>query len=57
MKHQKLKMKLYWPKGWQKSLLHTKYYWNDQIKEDEMGKACNVNGGDEKCIQNFGCKA
>jgi hypothetical protein len=23
---------------------------NDQVKEDEMGRACSTNGGDEECI-------
>jgi hypothetical protein len=23
---------------------------NDEVKEDEMGKACSTNGGDEECI-------
>jgi hypothetical protein len=23
---------------------------NDQVKEDEMGRACSTNGGEEKCI-------
>jgi hypothetical protein len=23
-------------------------------KDDEMGRACNVHGGDERCLQNFG---
>jgi hypothetical protein len=32
----------------------TKYYQSDKIKKDEMGKACSfLDGGDEKCIQNF----
>jgi hypothetical protein len=30
----------------------TKYYWDDQIKEDEMGGACSAHGH-EKCVQNF----
>jgi hypothetical protein len=27
------------------------------IKEDEMDRACNTNGGEEDCIENFGGKA
>jgi hypothetical protein len=23
---------------------------NDQVKEDEMGRACSTNGGEEECI-------
>jgi len=33
-----------------------KYYYSDQIKEDEMGEACNTDGRDEKCIRSFDCK-
>jgi hypothetical protein len=25
--------------------------------DDEMGKVCNMLGGNEKCVQNFGWKA
>jgi hypothetical protein len=32
-------------------VLFTTYYYGDQIKEDEMGGACNTHGRDEKCIQ------
>jgi len=28
----------------------------DQNKENEMGRACNVFGRNEKCIENFGRK-
>jgi len=28
----------------------------DQIKEDEIGRACIMHGRDEKCIQCFGWK-
>lgn len=28
--------------------------WGDQIKEDEMGRACGTNIGDNKCIQGVG---
>jgi hypothetical protein len=27
---------------------------NDQVKEDEMGRACSTNEGDEECIHDFG---
>jgi hypothetical protein len=30
------------------------FYWlnwiNDQVKEDEMGRACSTNGREEECI-------
>jgi hypothetical protein len=25
------------------------YYWNDKIKADDMGLACNTNGRNKKC--------
>jgi hypothetical protein len=28
----------------------------DQVKEDEMGRACSTHGRDEKCIQNYNGK-
>jgi hypothetical protein len=34
----------------------TGYYYNDQVKKDEMGGACSTYGRDEKRIQNFGRK-
>jgi hypothetical protein len=34
-----------------------KYNYNDQIKEDEMGRACTTHGGEQECIQGFGEKA
>ena len=33
------------------SLLHTKYYSGDQIKKNEMGRACRTCGGKERCMQ------
>jgi hypothetical protein len=27
------------------------------VKDDEMGRACSTNGGDEECIQDIGGKA
>jgi hypothetical protein len=27
---------------------------DDEVKEDEMGGACNTNGVDVKCVQYFG---
>jgi hypothetical protein len=30
---------------------------NDQVKEDEIGRACSTNGGEEKCIEDIGEKA
>jgi hypothetical protein len=33
-----------------------KYYWDYQMKEDEMDGAHNIYGRDGKCSQNFGLK-
>jgi hypothetical protein len=33
------------------------YNYNDWLKEDEMGRACSMNGGEEECIWDFGEKA
>jgi hypothetical protein len=30
---------------------------NDQVKKDKMGRACNTNGGEEKCMQDIDGKA
>jgi hypothetical protein len=30
---------------------------NDQVKEDEMSRACSKNGGKEECIYDIGGKA
>jgi hypothetical protein len=35
-------------------LLLTKYYWGEQMKEDEMGGECGTYGGDKKWIRSFG---
>jgi hypothetical protein len=35
------------------SVLLTKYYSGDQIKKTEMGRACSMHIGEEKCIQGF----
>jgi len=32
----------------------TKYYSGDQIEKNEMGGACGMYGGEERCIQGFG---
>jgi hypothetical protein len=37
-------------------LLLIKHYSGDQIKEDEMGGACDMHGREEKCIQDVGWK-
>jgi len=34
-------------------MLHQTLLLDDQIKEDEMDRACSMRGRDEKCIQNF----
>jgi hypothetical protein len=31
-------------------------YWGDNIKDDVMGRACGTYGGEDKYIQDFGCK-
>jgi hypothetical protein len=43
--------------GWRKlhnenlhKLFFAKYNYNDQVKEDEMGRACSTNGGQEECL-------
>jgi hypothetical protein len=36
------------------SLHHAKYYSGDQIKNNEMGRACGRYRGEERCIQGFG---
>jgi hypothetical protein len=38
------------------SVLLTKYYSGDQIKNTEMGGVCSMCGGEEKCILGFGGK-
>jgi hypothetical protein len=30
--------------GWRKLVLFTKYKLDDQVKEDEIGRACSMNG-------------
>jgi hypothetical protein len=34
-----------------------KYNWNDQVKEDEVGKAYSTNVGEEEYIEDIGGKA
>jgi hypothetical protein len=38
-------------------VLFTKYYYEDQIKEDETGGAYSAQGGDEKYVLDFGWEA
>jgi hypothetical protein len=33
------------------------FFYDDKIKEYEMGGACSAHGGYEKCVQNFGWNA
>ena len=33
--------------------IYHQYYQGEQIKENEMGGACSMYGGEEKCIQGF----
>jgi hypothetical protein len=35
----------------------TKYNSNDQVKEDEMGRACGTYRGEDESIEDFGGKA
>jgi hypothetical protein len=37
--------------------LFSKYNYNDQVKEDEMGRACSTNGGEDACIYDIGGKS
>jgi hypothetical protein len=30
---------------------------NDQVKEEDMGRACSMNRGEDECIQDIGGKA
>jgi len=34
--------------------LPTKYHLGDQTEKNEMGGACNMYGGKERCIEGFG---
>jgi hypothetical protein len=34
--------------------LDTKYLSDDQIKKNEVGGACGMHGGGERCTQDFG---
>jgi hypothetical protein len=36
------------------SVLLTHYFADDNIEKNEMGWACNSNGGGERCVQGFG---
>jgi hypothetical protein len=38
-------------------MIFTKYYYNDQSKEDMTGVACGTHAEDEKFLQKFGWKA
>jgi hypothetical protein len=33
---------------------HCKFYYDDQMKEDEMGGTCSAREKDEKCVHIFG---
>jgi hypothetical protein len=41
----------------EKLILFSKHYLNDQDKEDEMGRACSTNGGEDECIYDIGVKS
>jgi hypothetical protein len=30
---------------------------HDQVKENEVGRACSTNGGEEECIEDIGGKS
>jgi hypothetical protein len=33
---------------------HKKIFSGDKLKEDEVDRACDIHGGEEKCILGFG---
>jgi hypothetical protein len=33
--------------------LYSNYYSGEQIRENEMGRICDLHGGEERCIQSF----
>jgi hypothetical protein len=35
-------------------MISTEYYLSDQIKKNEIGRACGTYGGQERCRQGFG---
>jgi hypothetical protein len=35
-------------------VLVIKYYWGHQIKKNEVGGACGMYGGEERCIMGLG---
>jgi len=37
-----------------RSVLFTKYYLGDLIKQNEVVEACSTFGGEERCIRGFG---
>jgi hypothetical protein len=37
-----------------RSVLLTKYYSVDLVEEDEIGEACDTNGGEERYVKDFG---
>ena len=37
-------------------MLVIKYYWGHQIKKTEVGGACGMYGGEERCIMGLGVK-
>jgi hypothetical protein len=38
------------------SVILTKYYTGDQIKNTEMERTCSLYGGEDRCIQRFSGK-
>jgi hypothetical protein len=35
---------------WAINELFAKYNYNDQVKEEEIGRACRIHGGEAECI-------
>jgi hypothetical protein len=38
-------------------MLFTKQGYGDEIRVEEMSEACDMHGGDAKCLQNFSGKS
>jgi hypothetical protein len=38
-------------------VMFAKCYWDDQITDNGVGKACGTHGADERRVYNFGCEA
>jgi hypothetical protein len=31
----------------------TKYNWNDQVRDDDIGRVCSTHAGEEECMKCF----